>query len=124
MEIHELKTWPMYFKAIISGEKMFEYRKYDRGFAKDDVLHLKEYNPDSEYHTGKGTVKSWLKKHQPLSTLLGKYKLLFPDCRSRIAALCKLEKLYLHFSTILAQSLILRRYSQLYKDGFVWGYPS
>ena len=31
--IHELKIYPEYFKAVISGEKTFEIRKNDRPFA-------------------------------------------------------------------------------------------
>ena len=28
--IHELKTLPEYFEAVIKGEKLFEVRKFDR----------------------------------------------------------------------------------------------
>jgi Domain of unknown function (DUF3850) len=40
---HDLKTWPVYFNAILSGEKTFEVRKNDRGFHVGDILHLKEF---------------------------------------------------------------------------------
>ena len=42
---HELKTWPAYFEAIVSGEKTFEVRRDDRGFQKGDVLVLQCWNP-------------------------------------------------------------------------------
>lgn len=45
---HELKTWPSYFDAVITGNKSFELRKNDRDFQVGDVLELKEYNPETE----------------------------------------------------------------------------
>lgn len=43
--VHELKTWPEYFDAVIQGVKRFEVRKDDRGYMVGDVLVLKEYDP-------------------------------------------------------------------------------
>lgn len=40
---HELKTWPMYFDAVVEGRKTFEIRHDDRGFNPGDELLLKEY---------------------------------------------------------------------------------
>lgn len=48
--IHELKILPEYFNAVISGEKTFEIRKYDRPFKKGDLLALNEF--DGQYWTG------------------------------------------------------------------------
>lgn len=42
---HELKTWPDYFKALVSGAKTFEYRRNDRDFRDGDVLWLREWEP-------------------------------------------------------------------------------
>ena len=42
---HELKCWPEFFSAIVSGEKTFELRKDDRGFKVGDVLRLREWSP-------------------------------------------------------------------------------
>lgn len=39
---HELKTDPEVFQLVKRGEKTFEIRKDDRGFAVGDVLHLRE----------------------------------------------------------------------------------
>lgn len=41
--IHELKITPKYFEAVLSGEKMFEVRKFDRPFHKGDLLALNEF---------------------------------------------------------------------------------
>ena len=49
---HELKCWPEFFSAIVSGVKTFEIRKNDRGFTAGDELLLKEYVPLSQSYTG------------------------------------------------------------------------
>lgn len=46
MAEHELKTWPRYFRRIVSGEKTFEVRKNDRDFQVGDTLKLDEYDPE------------------------------------------------------------------------------
>lgn len=50
--IHELKTWPVYFNAVINDVKTFEVRKADRKFKLGDILLLKEWNPETESYTG------------------------------------------------------------------------
>lgn len=51
--IHFLKVSPQYFRDVVSGDKMFEIRKDDRGFMLYDTLVLmeytKEYNPIQDY---------------------------------------------------------------------------
>jgi hypothetical protein len=51
--IHELKTWPQYFEAILSGAKRFEYRINDRDFEVGDSLRLREWDPKIERYTGR-----------------------------------------------------------------------
>lgn len=54
--VHELKTWPRHFEAAARGEKPFEVRRNDRGFAVGDTLHLREWQPhyfeDGEWNHG------------------------------------------------------------------------
>ena len=54
--IHELKTWPVYFQAVIDGTKRFEIRKDDRPFAVGDTLRLREYEPRDGTYTGRETT--------------------------------------------------------------------
>jgi hypothetical protein len=51
--IHRLKTWPLYFKEILDGNKTFDIRKNDRGFKTGDWLLLEEYNPSTDTYTGR-----------------------------------------------------------------------
>jgi hypothetical protein len=48
--IHELKTWPEFFKQTRNGRKRFELRRNDRGYKVGDELLLKEWNPPPEVH--------------------------------------------------------------------------
>jgi uncharacterized protein YllA (UPF0747 family) len=48
-QIHELKTHPNLFTLIQRGDKPFELRKDDRGFKKDDLLILREWEPEAGY---------------------------------------------------------------------------
>lgn len=52
---HELKAWPVYFDAILSGAKTFELRRDDRpgGFRVGDVLRLREWQPHAKIYTGR-----------------------------------------------------------------------
>ncbi len=42
--IHELKIYPDFFNAVVSGKKTFEIRKNDRPFKEGDMLALNEYD--------------------------------------------------------------------------------
>ena len=45
--IHKLKTWPVFFEAIMNGIKTFEVRYNDRRFKVGDRLDLFEFDPDA-----------------------------------------------------------------------------
>ncbi|EME1730605.1 DUF3850 domain-containing protein [Cronobacter sakazakii] len=49
VHIHQLKIAPVYFNAVVSGEKRAELRKDDRGYKVGDVLSLCEWNHDGQY---------------------------------------------------------------------------
>jgi len=46
---HDLKTWPDFFRVILTGEKRFEMRKDDRGFQAGDTLLLREWSKAAGY---------------------------------------------------------------------------
>ncbi len=52
--LHELKTLPKYFNAVLEGDKPFEVRKDDRDFQTEDYVNLKEWN---EEFTGRNIVR-------------------------------------------------------------------
>jgi hypothetical protein len=56
--VHELKTWSQYFGAVLDGSKTFEARFDDREFEVGDVLHLREWNPETEAYTGRETRRT------------------------------------------------------------------
>jgi len=53
---HELKTRPVYFDAVVRGEKTFEVSRDDRGFQKGDLVRLlrtsvrSPHQVDYDYH--------------------------------------------------------------------------
>lgn len=50
---HDLKVWPRYFGALLSGSKRFEVRKgNDRQYAVGDALMLREWDPETKDYTG------------------------------------------------------------------------
>lgn len=52
---HELKILPEYFQAVRSGNKTFEIRKNDRGYAVGDKLILREY--ENSKFTGEKEIR-------------------------------------------------------------------
>lgn len=54
--VHELKILPKFFADVISGEKTFEIRKFDRPFHKGDLLALNEFDAEHKCYTGNSCV--------------------------------------------------------------------
>jgi len=50
--VHDIKTWPIAFRAVRDGLKPWELRKNDRDFKVGDLLCLHEFNPDADVYTG------------------------------------------------------------------------
>ncbi len=51
--VHDLKTWPQFFEALVDDIKRFEIRKNDRNYQVGDKLRLREWKPDTEEYTGR-----------------------------------------------------------------------
>lgn len=51
--IHELKTWPEYFAAVILSLKTAEVRLNNRDFRPGDTLILKEFDRVKQAYTGR-----------------------------------------------------------------------
>lgn len=71
--IHELKTAPKYFKVAVSGEKTFEVRRDDRGYAVGDILHLVEYDLTEKTYSGRAAafLVTYLLRTSEVSPLYG-----------------------------------------------------
>lgn len=53
---HEIKCLPVYFEAIVSGAKKFEYRYNDRNYQVDDTLVIREFDVQKYIYTGRKVV--------------------------------------------------------------------
>jgi hypothetical protein len=51
-EIHDLKSWPEYFKDVVRGLKTVELRQNDRGYQEGDLLCLREWQPAPPISSG------------------------------------------------------------------------
>ncbi len=54
--IHDLKTLPEFFEAVISGKKKFEVRRADRPFHVGDLLALNEYDSETQEYSGRSCI--------------------------------------------------------------------
>lgn len=51
--VHDLKTEPLPFKSVVSGDKRVELRKNDRDFRVGDTLRLREYYSNCKKYSGR-----------------------------------------------------------------------
>lgn len=56
MATHKLKTWPVFFQAILEGRKKHEIRVNDRDYRAGDSLVLQEYEPEVGRYTGREII--------------------------------------------------------------------
>lgn len=66
MTEHTLKTLPVYFEAIASGDKNFEVRRDDRGFQKGDTLILQKHDGTKFVDTTGGRYDPHTRQWGPL----------------------------------------------------------
>jgi hypothetical protein len=55
MRDHVLKCWPGPYAAMLAGEKLFEWRRDDRGYELGDRLAVFEWDPSTAKYTGHGS---------------------------------------------------------------------
>ena len=77
--IHDLKIWPQYYEAVLSGEKNFEVRENDRGFREGDDLALWEFGAD--LYTGRALTATITYVHSGLGMAPGYVVLGLGDMR-------------------------------------------
>jgi hypothetical protein len=55
-QVHELKSWPRFYRPVDARLKTYEVRRDDRGFKVGDRLWLREWDPDEKEYTGDSLV--------------------------------------------------------------------
>lgn len=50
---HELKAWPGVYQDHLDGLKPWALRKDDRGYEVGDILHVREWDPETSTYTGR-----------------------------------------------------------------------
>lgn len=68
--LHKLKTEPIYFDAVLRGDKNFEVRKNDRHFRLNDELLLEEFIPENYYEDERPAEYSGRIIHRRISYVL------------------------------------------------------
>lgn len=48
MKVHELKSFPEFFKEIVARRKTSDFRKEDRDFMAGDLVLLREWEPEQQ----------------------------------------------------------------------------
>lgn len=51
-QTHKVKSWSMFFRDILTGERTSDIRLNDRRYAVGDILQLQEYDPVKGEYTG------------------------------------------------------------------------
>lgn len=68
---HDLKVWPEPWANVVSGRKPFEVRRDDRDYQRDDMLLLREWDPEKSEYTGWAAMVrvTWVTRGEPPSPL-------------------------------------------------------
>lgn len=56
INLHAIKCWRDFYRAIEAGDKKHELRKNDRNYQIDDILHLQEYDEITSTYTGQSML--------------------------------------------------------------------
>lgn len=63
--VHDIKSWPESFTAILTGRKRFEVRRFDRPYRTGDQVLLHEWDPLVDYTGRKATYLIGFIQHGP-----------------------------------------------------------
>lgn len=55
-KVHELKSWPEFYRPVDARVKTYEVRRDDRNFRVRDRLWLREWDPHEKEYTGDSLV--------------------------------------------------------------------
>tara|TARA_R110002020_G_scaffold475112_1_gene708606 strand:+ start:3865 stop:4263 length:399 start_codon:yes stop_codon:yes gene_type:complete len=92
MKIHRLKTWPEHYGDVYSEKKKQDIRIDDRGFKKEDILILQEYDPETAKYSGAAMIRvvtHVLREHEGLKPGYVIMSIRHPGQISGACALCK-----------------------------------
>lgn len=53
VEIHDVKSWSMFFRDIVTGARTSDIRLNDRRYAVGDRMRLNEFDPVDQKYTGR-----------------------------------------------------------------------
>lgn len=49
---HDVKSWPQFFRPVVSGTRTHELRRDDRNYRVGDRIVLREYDVETQSYTG------------------------------------------------------------------------
>lgn len=55
--LHRIKSWPDSFRAIVSGEKPFDVRRFDRDYKVGDYVQIHQFDPTNDVFMGESVYR-------------------------------------------------------------------
>lgn len=55
--VWEVKSWPVFFEAVLEGRKLHDLRTDERDYAVGDTLRLREFDPNVQMYSGREAVR-------------------------------------------------------------------